>query len=505
MRTTEDFDKAIRGVIKSNVMTNTAKIEYLEELRIRQARIDFYAYRRYIHPKNKDGWWQRDVARVLQEFYDDLIAGKRPKLVIEAPPQHGKSVQIVDFIAWLSGKHPSNRTIYTSFSERLGIRANLTLQRTFTSQRHRNVFPDFEIPGKNVTNTGGKQKNREQIEFVNDDGYFRNTTVNGSITGESLDLGVIDDPLKGRKEANSVTIRNAAWDWFTDDFFTRFSEDAGLLCILTRWHVDDPIGRLCERYPQTKVCKYPALADDDAELSSGDPRTPGSGEALFPEHKSVPFLLERKSMMDTNSWVSLYQQSPRVAGGEIIKGSWFGRYSMLPKLKWRAIFGDTAQKAKTSNDYQVAGCYGLGEDGKLYITDILRDRFEGYELERRFPDFWNKHRKADTGRLRYFGIEDKASGTVLIQKMQKVIKPKIPVKAIPRSIDKYTRVQDVLGYIENGYVMLPENASWVQDFIDECEAFTADDAHDHDDQIDTMCDAIEHMLFSSRPSVRDMM
>jgi len=506
MRTSEDFEKAIRAVIDSNVMTNSAKIEYVEELRVRQARIDFYAYRRYIHPKNKDGWWQRDVARVLQEFYDDLVAGKRPKLVIEAPPQHGKSVQIVDFIAWLSGKHPSNRTIYASFSERLGIRANLTLQRTFASSRHRRVFPDFAIPLKNsVTISSQKLRNREIIEFSNDDGYFRNTTVEGSITGESLDLGVIDDPLKGRKAANSITTRNSAWDWFTDDFFTRFSEDAGLLCILTRWHMDDPIGRLIERYPNTKVCKYPALSDDDAKLSEGDPRTPGSCEALFPEHKSVEFLLERKSMMDTNSWVSLYQQSPRVAGGEIIKGAWFGRYSMLPKLKWRAIFGDTAQKAKTSNDYQVAGCYGLGEDGKLYISDMLRDRFEGYELERRFPDFWNKHRKADTGRLRYFGIEDKASGTVLIQKMQKVIKPKIPVKPIPRNIDKYTRVTDVLGFIENGYIMLPENAPWVQDFIDECEAFTADDAHDHDDQIDTLCDAIEHMLFSSRPSVRDMM
>jgi phage uncharacterized protein (putative large terminase), C-terminal domain len=135
----------------------------------------------------------------------------------------------------------------------------------------------------------------------------------------------------------------------------------------------------------------------------------------------------------------------------------------------------------------------------------MRDKFEAYELERRFPDFWNKHKSADTGRLRFFGIEDKSSGTELIQKMQKVIKPKIPVKAIPRSVDKLSRVQDVLGYIESGHVMIPESAPWVRDFIAECEAFTADDAHDHDDQIDPMCDAISIMLHKGGSSIRDML
>jgi len=504
LASSKDFDDAIERIIASN-KSNAEKLRLVEECRVRQARIDFHVFRMYMHPKNKDGWFQRDVAKHLQQFVEDFKAGKRPKLVIEAPPQHGKSVQIVDVIAWLSGQLPDNRTIYTSFSERLGVRANLALQRMMNSKRFKKVYPNFTIPGKNVNDTAGKQKNRELIEFVNGDGYFRNTTVQGSITGESLDLGVIDDPIRGRKDANSTTVRNSAWDWFTDDFFTRFSEDAALLCILTRWHVDDPIGRLIERYPSTKVCKYPAIADDTAQLMRTDPRKKGSGEALFPEHKSEEFLAERCSILDKNSWTSLYQQSPSIEGGEIIKGEYFGRYSVLPKIKWRAMFGDTAQKSKQANDYQVAECWGLGEDGYLYLIDVLRKKFDGLELETRFPDFWNKHKHADTGRLRFFGIEDKASGTVLIQKMAKSIKPPIPVKAIPRSIDKYTRVQDVLGYIESGYVRIPENASWVNDFIDECEAFTADDAHDYDDQIDPMCDAIEHMLFKAKGSVRDML
>ena len=115
-----DFNGVIKAVYESN-LPNNVKFEKIEELKVRHARVDFYAFRQYMHPKNKDGWFQRDVAENLMQFYTDFTAGKRPKLVIEAPPQHGKSVQVVDFLAWLSGKIPDNKTIYTSFSERLGI------------------------------------------------------------------------------------------------------------------------------------------------------------------------------------------------------------------------------------------------------------------------------------------------------------------------------------------------------------------------------------------------
>jgi predicted phage terminase large subunit-like protein len=499
-----NYPSKIRQVLESN-LPNRKKIELIEELQIRHARVSFHAYRRYMHPDNKSGWFQRDVADNLQQFYDEFVAGKRPKLVIEAPPQHGKSVQIVDFIAWLSGKLPDNKTIYTSFSERLGVRANLSMQRMMSTTRYKNVFPGTILPTRRQTHSENpKIRDRNLIEYAESLGSFRNTTVEGSITGESLDLGVIDDPMRGRKDANSITKRNSAWDWFTDDFFTRFSEHAGLLCILTRWHVDDPIGRLIEKNDDVKVLKYPALATDDAKLMKHDPRKSGSDEALFPEHKSTEFLLERKKTMASANWSALYQQSPYIAGGNIIKGSWFPRYTVLPKIKFRACYGDTAMKAKESNDFQVAECWGKGDDGRIYLIDLDRDKYEADELERRFPDFWHKQKgNKEQGRLRYFGIEDKASGTELIQRMRKKIRPAIPVKAIPRSVDKYTRVSDVLGYIESGYVVLPENAPWVHDFIKECEAFTSDDAHDYDDQIDPMCDAISDMLHQGRANAED--
>ncbi|HNC04417.1 MAG TPA: phage terminase large subunit, partial [Agitococcus sp.] len=365
----------------------------------------------------------------------------------------------------------------------LGVRANLKLQRLYDSAIYQDIFPDTKISRIGAIGADAI-RNRELLEYQNCLGYFRNTTVGGSITGEGLDLGVIDDPIKGRKEANSKTVRDGVWDWFTDDFFTRFSENAGLLCILTRWHIDDPIGRLIQKYPDVKVLSYPAIATNDEKNRK-------EGEALFPEHKSLDFLLERKSLMDTTSWLSIYQQTPIIVGGELIKGEWFKRYTTLPKLEYKKIFVDTAQKKGKHNDYTVFECWGYA-DGNIYLIDLVRKKMEAPELRRTANDFWNKHAQSDNGRLREMLIEDKASGTGLIQDIK--AHDKIPIKAIQRNTDKLTRVQDVLTYIENGYVFIPENASFVSDFIAECEAFTADDAHDHDDQIDPLCDAIDNMI-----------
>ena len=474
---------------------SASDLDLLEQLACIEARDNFYAYRRFIHPRMTTGWFVKEVSEVLQSFYEQLALGNRPKLAIEAPPQHGKSSAIVDFVTWLAGKNPDNRTIYTSFSDRLGVRANLACQRIYDTERYKMIFPETKIASAGTTNSFGATRNRELIEYVNADGYFRNTTVMGSITGESLDLGIVDDPLKGRAAANSETTRDNIWDWLTDDFFTRFSEDAGLLLIMTRWHIDDPLSRLQEALGDgLKVLKYPAIAEkDETHRKVGDP--------LFPELKSLNFLLERKTAMASSSWLSLYQQNPQVVGGHIIKGEWFRYYKAIPLLQYRIIYADTAMKTKEHNDFSVLECWGKGKDGALYLVDLLRGKWEAPELERRTIAFWAKHKQQDSfelGQLRKMKVEDKASGTGLIQKIRTIeVGPKIPIEGIERTVDKYTRVQDVVSYIESGYVFLPEGAPFISDFIAECEAFTADDSHLHDDQIDPMCDAINDMISAS--------
>jgi hypothetical protein len=175
-------------------------------------------------------------------------------------------------------------------------------QRILSSEIYIKIFGRTRIglPGWKLTSNF--------FELADFRGSFRYTTALGAVTGLELHLGVVDDLVKGRQEAFSKTVRDRTWLWFTDDFRTRFNKDAGLLAIGTRWHVDDMLGRLMEKYPEAKVLRYPAIA----EVDEGGRQ---AGEALFPQWKPLSFLHEQKRGMTTASWEALYQQRPIIVGG----------------------------------------------------------------------------------------------------------------------------------------------------------------------------------------------
>jgi hypothetical protein len=170
-----------------------------------QARGSFADFRRLMRPDMRWNWWMEELARQLQQFYDDLVAGKRPKMAIEAPPQHGKSWAATDLIAWVAGQNPNLKTIFASFSEELGERTNLELQRCMRSPRYGQIFGNTRI------GLPGWQCNTSLIEYASRKGGFRNTTILGPINGMELHFGIIDDPVKGRLEANSKLIRDKTW------------------------------------------------------------------------------------------------------------------------------------------------------------------------------------------------------------------------------------------------------------------------------------------------------
>ena len=480
-------------------MRSASDLAVLQAIAAGEAQRDFWAFRRYLDPDLILGWWQEDCARHLQQFAEDLAAGKRPKLLICAPPQHGKSETIVDFIAWLSGRLPETRTIYASFSERLGVRANMALQRKFELDRFQLAFPALKLNSANTVTqaTGQALRNREILEFVGQRGYFRNTTIGGAVGGESLDLAILDDPIKGREEANSQAVRDKVAAWLWDDFLTRSSSKAGLLCILTRWHVDDPAARLAAADPSVKVLTYPAIAEPGDNRSEVDRQKRGEGEALFPELKPLEFLDAMKRQMDPGSWESLYQQRPTVAGGNLFRLDDFGRHrhGEWRPYQRRMIFADTAQKTGERHDYSAFQCWGKTKDGLLYLIDQARGKYEAPELEKVARAFWKKHKAADAdqGYLTQMGIEDKVSGTGLVQQLGRGAGA-IPVKPIKRSTDKYSRALDVLPSISAGLVSIPADAPFTKDLLSELAEFPESK---FDDQVDPLLDAVAEMLLAS--------
>jgi phage terminase large subunit-like protein len=288
-------------------LITTERLDALTEANAAAARESFAMFRRTIRPDMLWGPFVGSMTRELQKFHEAFVAGKRPRLAIMTPPQHGKSSAAEDFIAWEAGKHPDWKTIYSSFSDELGVLRNMNLQRLFASPRYQHIFPNLKIGGIGT----GYQCNSSLIEYVGGPGSFRNTTVNGAITGMEQNLGVLDDFVKGRAEANSKLQRDRTWNWFTDDFMSRFSKDSALLVICTRWHLDDLLGRLIQKFPKMRVQSFPAIAEKDDKFRR-------KGEPLFPALKPLGMLLEQKKLMSESSWQAEYQQKPLLVGsGEI--------------------------------------------------------------------------------------------------------------------------------------------------------------------------------------------
>lgn len=436
-----------------------------------KAQSDFYTYRRLISPDDIIGKFYKDITQDLQEFYDDMKVGKRPKLMINTPPQHGKSSAVIEFIEWVMGNNPNLRNIYTSYSDDLGVTANMKIQRDLIKPVFIKIFPKTKINSRNtVTLANNYKKNSTLIEIIDKKGNFRNTTVGGQITGKSITgIGIIDDPVKGREDANSLTMRDKTWRWYINDFRTRVDENTGILIIMTRWNVDDLGGRVEKQ--GVKVKKYEAINEDEN----------GDKHALFPEFKSLDFLNELKNDFDISSWESLYQQNPVIKGGNMFKQEHFKFYDIPPYLVSLTMYGDTAMKIKQINDYSVFEVWGKCQKGEAYLIDLIRGKWEAPELLIQVKAFWEKHSNCIA-----LKIEDKSSGTGLIQNLER--ETVIPVVGIPRSTDKVERANGVLAYTESGRVHLPKNKPFMSDFLTEVAAFPNGT---HDDQVDPMLDALD--------------
>lgn len=443
-----------------------------------------------------------DHHHVICDALMDVFYGRTTHLIINMPPRYSKTELAVKlFSAWCYVKNPKCEFIHLSYADILALDNSESIKSVLKSEEFQKLWPHVTIK---------VNKDSKKAWGTDQGGVFYATAAGGPITGFGAgklddfegDNGfggaiIIDDPLKP-DDAYSDPKRNGVNRRWDETIKSRFnSTKTPCIVIMQRLHEEDFCGTLLKDDEYNfRHLVLPAIVDEGLPTE----------HALWPQKHSLDAL---KAMQKKNSYMfsGQMQQRPSPLGGGILKGSWFGRYTVVPPLKYRAVFIDTAQKAKEHNDYQVAELWGLGEDGYLYLLDVMRDKFEAYELEVKIPDFWNKHRADKNGRLRYMAVEDKSSGTELIQKIRRKIKPVIPVREIPRgpAANKLTRVMDVQGYIESGYVKIPEDAPWVHDFVTECEAFTADDTHAHDDQIDPMCDAISQMLHNGKVSIAEIL
>ena len=457
---------------------------------------------------------------LMADMIEKVIRGEVENLILNLPPGGSKTeFVVINLMARGLALNPRARFLHLSGSDQLASLNSATTREIVQSDKFQELWP-LKIADD------AKAKKRWNIEVDGQPaGGVYATSIGGQVTGfraGHMTDGfqgciIIDDPIKTQDTFSRVHLESANRSLITTVKSRRANPKTPIIVVMQRIAEMDPVGFIHSGNLDGNwtTIKIPAVIDDKyiatlepkyRELVDRTTMDDQGRLSYWPYKEPLPMLLamERGDGADQSGakisrhvFSSQYQQEPVALGGNLIRGEHFGRYTVMPIIKHRKIFADTAQKTKEANDYSVFGEYGIGVDNKLYLIDLIRGKWEAPELQKRAIAFWQKCKGRDIekfGQIREMQVEDKSSGTGLIQTIR--LLNNIPIKPIERVKDKLTRVMDILPYVEVSSVCLPEDAPFTNDFVAECEAFTADDSHDHDDMVDTLCDAVNDMLAS---------
>ena len=309
------------------------------------------------------------------EVLTRFAMGEIKKLMITMPPQHGKSEGATRRLpAFVLGQDPDKRIAIVSYNAIKARKFNRELQRIMDDDRYYELFPQTLLAGQASYQEQGRRsrnyaRNSDECEIVGYQGSFKTIGVGGSLTGEPVDMLIIDDLYKDASSAWSPVIRQNVADWYDTVASTRLHNDSQQLLVFTRWHMEDLAGRLLEQEgvydpienPQGwLLVSFPAI--QNRPPSEQDPRA--EGEPLWPERHSLSKLLEIKGRSPT-VFESLYQQNPQPSQGLMYEE--FTCYTDLPSRSYSVAYIDAADSGA---DYLCALFYKEAEDGN-YITDVL--------------------------------------------------------------------------------------------------------------------------------------
>lgn len=431
------------------------------------------------------------VCRELQ----DVAEGRTPNLMLLLPPGSAKSTYAdVVFVPWFMARFPRRNVILASYAANIARKQGRRARQLIKSKSFRNLFPNVELSAASsaadewALTTGGE--------------YMAGGLL-GGLTGNRAGMGILDDPIAGREEAESETIRQKTWDAYVDDFCSRLIPGAPQVMILTRWHEDDPAGRILPEGwdgqsgwfdgrdgRRWKVLCLPAICD-----RAGDPLGRQLGESLWPEWfgraTGDPMDHWRPFMGNARTWASLYQQRPAPPSGSYFRKEWFdggtidGR--VYPRRRYRP--GELPKRLRKygSSDYAVTEgggdftthrVWGVDHETALWL-------FPGGYSGQATSDVWIDA-KIDLMKLHepfaWFGeggVIQKAIEPALLRRM-KEREVRCRLEWLPSISDKPTRARGFQARAAMSMVWIPEGPEG-DAFIDQLIRFPAGK---HDDDVD---------------------
>ena len=425
--------------------------------------------------------WHLDL---IASCLEDILAGKRRRVIINIPPRYGKSlIASVAFPAFILGRDPTAEIVCVSYAQDLADKMSADTRRLMNSRWYREVF---QTRLANARSKLGELKTAEG-------GSRLATSVEGMLTGRGGNIIIIDDPLKPA-EAASETQRKSVNEWFDTTVTTRANdkERGAVVIIMQRLHEDDLVGHLVEQ-GQWDVLALPAIAETKEHhdyRSLGQPRAKDRdvGEALHPERESLPRIAEAREALGSYAYAAQYQQSPAPAGGGIVKVEWFPRYGPDDNPKFLKIIQswDAATKISEVSSFSVCTTWGVTRDKRIFLLDVFRARLEYPDLKRKVVELAGRFHPAEVL------IEDTAAGTQLVQELRHQGLHQItPVKV---EGSKEMRMQAQTPTLERREVWLPREAPWLQDYLHELAMFPNGR---HADQVDSTSQALKAIALPS--------
>ena len=448
------------------------------EVDARETAADYYRNNFYEFMKfdGRNYWIHGEHLKHIARRLELVAAGKIKKLIITLPPRHGKSEIISKkFPAWYLLNNPEKEIIISSYAAELSYDFSRVARQTFREYQ--------EVFGVQIA-TDNQAVQKWGIEGYR--GGLVAAGVGGAITGRGYHVGIIDDPLKNREEANSETMRKKIWEWYQAVFRTRAYPDASMVIVMTRWHEDDLVGRLLkEQREEWEVINLPALAEDN-DILERQPHEP-----LWPDRYSVKELAGIRRDIGTYEWLSLYQQRPSGLDGNIFKREWFQYTDRIPNDLRIYQTIDLAATKKTESDYFCILTFGHDSDYNLYLLDLYAGRNEFPEQIKLIQSYYDKWQPLQVG------VETVAYQYAMEQWLRN--KTNIPVKKLKPATDKITRALRVTPHFENNKVFIKRNLPNVDLLEEQLLQFPNGK---HDDVVDVISYIVDMYNTASYSSVK---
>lgn len=460
--------------------------------------VDFYEY-----SVRDEGFTCSPHQLLIAELLMAAESKQTMRFMLSMPPGHCKSTHSSHhFPAWYFGRNPKMRFLQAGHSQDfVANELGAKVKQIIDSDDYRRVFPDIRLRAD--------MRAKDYWGLTNGKGKYVGKGVGQGISGFRGNFGMVDDPYKSRQDAESPTIRDKVFKWYSDDFSTRLLPGSPLGIIMTRWHSDDVCGRISEREEKEareaeekriegliselearegnrakhrfEIINLPAIAEEDDVLGRkvGDP--------LWPELFTIEALDNLRADMTAASWNSLYQGTPMDIEGGALKSDWFKRYEKLPQkadpekgtpneIKRVTVSVDAANTAKERSDYTVITVWIEDLRKNHYLVDVIRKQIEFTDLCFEIDRVCKRY-SADA-----LLVEAKGNGLSYIQ-LKKDGGAPAPLIAIEVGTQsKEFRFDKVTPMFEAGQVWLPNRALWLPDYEKELIAFPNGK---HDDQVDS--------------------